>query len=132
MAGGEVVGDGIVLVGVVGHPDEGDHVAIVEEVEDFDAEGEVVEEAAHLGVANLLEAGELDRVAPVDTEIGGQGVADGTVFLVGEGDGGAGAEKEAEAHAPPGEGGDIVLEEDFEVEPLVGGAGDPAQGLGFA
>ena len=44
MAGGEVVGYGVVVVGVVGHPDEGDDVVVVEEVEDFDGDGEVVEE----------------------------------------------------------------------------------------
>jgi hypothetical protein len=44
LARGEVVGDGPVIVGVVGHPDEGDDVVVVEEVEDFDGDGEVVEE----------------------------------------------------------------------------------------
>ena len=46
LTGGEVVRHGIVEVGIVGHPDKGDDIVVVEEVEDFDADGKVAEKPA--------------------------------------------------------------------------------------
>ena len=127
LAGGEVVGDGVVDVGVVGYPDEGDYVVVVEEVEDFDTDGEVVENASDGRAAYAFEACELDGVAPVGAEVGREVVVfNRTVVLVGMGGGSAGAEDDAEVHAPPGECGEVVLQEYFETETLVGGSVDPA------
>lgn len=127
MAGGEVVWDGVVNIGVVGYPDKGDYVVVVEKVEDFDANGKVVENASDRRAANAFEASELDGVTPVGAEVGREVVGfNRAVVLVGMGGGGAGAEDDAEVHAPPGECGEVVLQEYFETEALVGGSVDPA------
>ena len=119
LASGEVVGDGPVVVGVVGHPDEGDDIVVVEEVEDLHGDGEVVEQLADAGAADALEAGELDGVAPVGAEVGREVVVfNRTVVLVGMGGGSAGAEDDAEVHAPPGECGEVVLQEYFALQLL--------------
>ena len=114
---------------VVRHPEEGDHIAVVEEIEHLDADGEVVEQASHGRVAHPVEAGELDGVAPVDAEVGRQAAFVGAVLLIGEGGGDARAVEEAEAHAPPGYGGHVVLQEYLEAETLVGGACEPPQAV---
>ena len=127
LARGEVVGNGPVIVGVVGHPDEGDDVVVVEEVEYLDGDGDVVEQLTDARAADAVEACKLDGVAPVGTEVGRDIAFDGAVGLVGVGGGSAGAVDKAEAHAPPGERGQVVLNEYLEAEALVGGTVEPAK-----
>ena len=97
------------MIGIVGDPEEGYYIMIVEQVEDLDTHGDVVEEPPQLRLAYTLEAVKLYRVAPVHSEIGWQAILDGAIGLVGMSDRGTRTIYQAQAHAPKGYLGHIVL-----------------------
>ena len=125
MAAGEVVGDGVLLVGDVGNPEVGGDIVEAEDVEAVDAEPHVAE-AAQEGLAVVFVFVVQQAVAHADVRTAVGGGAEDHLLQTGVGrtEGEASGKGHLEGHLPAIGAGEVVGEEEVDAPTVVGGLRD--------